>query len=203
MHSETDALVRAAAADDIPRLAEVLGRAFHNDPVACWILPDAERRRRRLPRVYAMQLRSLFIAQGTTQVAVRDGVIQAGALWNPPGRWKASALVQMRQLPGALRLAGAGFGRLMGVTRALEQAHPRRPHWYLADLGTDPDAQGTGLGRLLLESQLARCDERSENAYLETPGSNVAYYERVGFSVTQRISIPTGPTIFAMWRPPH
>lgn len=195
--------MRTATSDDIPHLAEVLGRAFQDDPVTSWIMPDPERRRRNLPAVYAMQLRTVFIAQQATQLAVRGGTIQAGALWNPPGKSKDSPLTQLRQLAGALRLAGRGFGRLMRINIALEHARPQQPHWYLAQLGTDPEAQGTGLGRVLVESRLARCDEAVEAAYLEASGSNVAYYERFGFVMTGEISVDAGPTVYSMLRQPN
>ncbi|MFD0902125.1 GNAT family N-acetyltransferase [Actinomadura sediminis] len=194
--------VRTATEDDIAKLAVMLGRAFQDDPVARFIEPDDDRRRRVLPRIYAMQLRGFFIGQGATEVIVLDGTVKAGALWNPPGRWRTPAPTQIRQFPTVLRLAGRNIGRLVSVFGAVEKAHPAEPHWYLAELGTAPDSQRTGLGRLLLNSRLARCDVAGEPAYLETPEVNVPYYERFGFQVKGEISIPRGgPTVYPMWRP--
>ncbi|WP_433337192.1 GNAT family N-acetyltransferase [Spirillospora sp. CA-294931] len=202
MDSKTGTVVRAAGDDDVEALAGVLGRAFHDDPVTAWILPDAERRRRRLPAVYAMQLRGVFLPLGATDVAVRDGEIKAGALWSPPNRWKVPISAQLRMLPRALRLAGPGFGRLVAVTSAMERAHPDEPHWHLAEFGTDPDAQGTGLGRTLLESRLERFDSAGEAAYLESLDFNVPLYERFGFTVTREVKIKNGAVFSCMWRAP-
>ncbi|WP_346125783.1 GNAT family N-acetyltransferase [Nonomuraea roseola] len=196
--------MRVATGADLGALAAVLAAAFHSDPVARWIEPDDTRRRRILPQAYAMQLRGLFLTQGATEVVVHQGAIKAGALWNPPGQWRMPVLSQVRQLPTALRLAGRRIGRLMSVARAVEAVHPAEPHWYLAELGTDPQAQGTGLGRALLDSRLARCDAEGSPAYLESPEANIPLYERFGFEVTGEVHIPGGgPTVYTMWRKPR
>ena len=41
--------VRPARKADVRELARVLGRAFQEDPVMAWILPDATARAERLP----------------------------------------------------------------------------------------------------------------------------------------------------------
>lgn len=193
--------VRRATRRDITALATVLARAFQDDPLTSWILPDDHQRRRHLPAVYAMQLRTWFVDSAETQVCCRDGVIVAGALWNPPGSRHPPLLVQLRQLPTALRLAGRHIGRLATVTSTIARARPDRPHWYLAELATDPDFQRTGLGDQLMRTQLHRCDAEGAPGYLEAPESNINYYERYGFTVTETIAIPSGPIVYGMWRP--
>jgi GNAT superfamily N-acetyltransferase len=46
--------------------------------------------------------------------------------------------------------------------------HPTETHWYLALLGTDPSAQGQGLGTTVLSPVLKRCDTDAIPAYTET-----------------------------------
>ncbi|WP_214326577.1 GNAT family N-acetyltransferase [Nonomuraea sediminis] len=110
-------------------------------------------------------------------------------------------------LPCNLPLLGRVFGRrLLTTARALgavDARHPAEPHWYLAVLGTDPAAQGQGLGRALLESGLARSDATGLPAYLETTKEqNVPFYERFGFHVRDHLTLPTnGPHAWLMWRP--
>ena len=78
------------------------------------------------------------------------------------------------------------------------------PHYYLSVLGTDPDQQGGGVGSALLGPVLDRCDADGIAAYLESSKeSNVDFYIRHGFSVTDRIDLPDdGPALWFMWREP-
>lgn len=93
---------------------------------------------------------------------------------------------------------------LHGLT-ALEREHPRTPpHWYLSILGTDPDAQGRGLGAAVLAPVLERCDADGVAAYLESSKErNIAYYARHGFRVVRELRLPRGPRVWAMWREPR
>lgn len=192
--------VRRATRHDIIALAGVLARAFQDDPITTWILPDEDLRRRRLPSIYAMQLRTWFIDRAETHVYCRDGAILAGALWNPPGSRRPPLLIQLRQLPTGLRLAGRHIGRLMALMSTITQARPAQPHWYLAELATDPDVQRTGLGDQLMRTHLRRCDTAGLPVYLETAENNITYYARYGFVVRGTIEIPSGPMIYGMWR---
>ncbi|MDT5110990.1 MAG: hypothetical protein QOE20_2880, partial [Mycobacterium sp.] len=45
--------VRAAARADIGELSRTLGKAFFDDPVMMWMLPDADLRRRKLHHLFA------------------------------------------------------------------------------------------------------------------------------------------------------
>jgi ribosomal protein S18 acetylase RimI-like enzyme len=194
--------VRDAVADDAGPLGAVLGRAFADDPVWQWMFP---RHPERMGSMFVMLLRHAHLPNGVSELAEQDGRIMAGAMWDPPGRWRISLATQLRQLPGLVRVLG---GRTLTVLRGLgevERAHPIEPHWYLAVLGTEPQAQGLGLGSALLRSRLTRCDERRFPAYLESSKeSNVPYYERFGFRVTGEIRMPgDGPRLWPMWRNPQ
>ena len=87
----------------------------------------------------------------------------------------------------------------------LERAHPRKPqHFYLAVLGTDPSAQGRGLGSAVLRGVLDQCDNDGVGAFLESSKeSNIAFYARHGFRVTEEIQLLRGPTMWKMWRDPR
>jgi hypothetical protein len=51
---------------------------------------------------------------------------------------------------------------------------------------------------------LERCDAEGLPAYLESSkASNVPFYERFGFRVTQDLQLaPDAPTLYGMWREP-
>jgi ribosomal protein S18 acetylase RimI-like enzyme len=187
---------------DVAELASLMARAFQDDPVTRWILPDDDLRRRRLPAVYGMQMRTWYVPWGRTDAVVHDGRLAAAALWSPPDRPHPSPAAQLRQLPIALRTAGRGFGRVISANRSLVAARPGEPHWYLAEIATDPPVQGLGLGGRLVRHGLARCDRDGVPGYLEAAEHNVPYYERFGFAVTRAIEFRSGPTVFGMLRPP-
>jgi GNAT superfamily N-acetyltransferase len=85
----------------------------------------------------------------------------------------------------------------------IDRAHPSTPHYYLAILGTDPDAQGRGIGSALLQPTLETCDRDAIPAYLESSKErNVDFYARHGFRVTGELQMPDGPRVWPMWRDP-
>ena len=192
--------VRRALPQDFRPLAEVLARAFYDDPVTAWFYPDDSRRMRHARRFFAIRLRQLAghgLIYTTADLA-------GAALWAPPGRWREDlrrSLMMLPMLPALLpRLA-----RSTQAVREIERRHPAQPHYYLSVLGTEPQQQGGGIGSALLVPMLQRCDETGTAAYLESSKeSNVAFYARHGFAVTERIELPEGPPLWLMWRqPPH
>jgi ribosomal protein S18 acetylase RimI-like enzyme len=194
--------VRDVTVADVDALAAVLGRAFADDPVWLWMFPKHPER---MAGLFAMLLHHAHLPNGVSELAEVDGAILAGALWDPPGRWKIPLTAQLRQFPRMLRVLGRRTVPVLRGLGEIERRHPVQPHWYLAVLGTDPSAQGRGLGSALLRSRLSRCDATRLPAYLESSKeSNVPYYERFGFTVTGEIPMPGGgPSVWPMWRDPR
>lgn len=197
--------VRGARRSDIPALARVLGRAFHDDPVFCWMQPDAARRTAALPGFFAALARHHFLAASGVEVAVSSDGVGAAALWDPPGRWEQTPREQIAMLPAAIRAFRGRLGAGRVLTDRMKAVHPEEPHWYLAVIGSDPAVRGGGFGAALMRSRLDRCDAEGAPAYLESSNiDNVPYYHRFGFEVTGEIVIPDGgPTLWCMWRPPR
>lgn len=196
--------VRFAQKPDVKELSHALGRAFFDDPVMMWMVPDDAKRARALPLVFGAMTRHHFIGNGAVQVASRAGTIGAAALWDPPGRWKQTPREEFRMMPSFLRAMGLQVGRGMGISELMKKHHPEEPHWYLAVIGSDPDVRGGGFGHALMTSRLDKCDREGAPAYLESSKeSNVPYYMRFGFEVTGELTIPDGgPTMWQMWRRP-
>lgn len=193
---------RQARKSDVAELAQTLARAFFDDPVMMWMLPDPAQRARGLPRLFATMTRHHFLAGGGSEVAVSGGQIAAAALWDPPERWQQSRLEEMRMIPGFLRAFGSRVGVGQEVSELMKTYHPEEPHWYLSVIGSDPGHRGAGFGRALMESRLNRVDAEHAPAYLESSkAENVPYYQRFGFDVIREITVPRGgPTLWAMWR---
>ena len=198
--------VRAGTRGDIDQAVVVLSRAFADAEPFTWIQPDPQLRARVQPALFRTALRYLYPIEHGTEVFVEDGKVVGCAMWAPPGKWKATTWQQLRSVPTFIRELGlkhvAEYGRRgRAVEDALQAAHPVEPHWYLAGLGADPDAQGQGIGKALVRSGLARCDQEAADAYLECLFSLVPYYQRFGFEVIAEIDMPEGTSPQAgMWR---
>ncbi|TDD85745.1 GNAT family N-acetyltransferase [Actinomadura darangshiensis] len=199
--------VRTAADADAEAIAAVLGRAFDDDPVWRWLLPDDASRVRRMTGLFGILLRRVHLRHAATEAAGRGGgaATEAAALWDPPGHWRVPARLQATQALPLLRITGTRTPAVLRTLGEIEKHHPPEPHWYLAVLGTDPPAQGNGLGGALLRSRLGRCDDAGLPAYLESSKErNVPYYERFGFRVTRELALPGKgcPPVWLMWREP-
>jgi ribosomal protein S18 acetylase RimI-like enzyme len=194
---------RRATMADLDGMASALGRAFADDPLMSYVIPDAGRRHRVLAPMFALEL-------GKMGLRVREVYTtpeQAGAaIWAAPDTWKTSPLSMLPMLPGMVRLMGVGgMRRLMNVFGTLEKRHPKESHWYLEGLGTDPDHQRRGVGAALMRPVLERCDADGVPAYLETQrAENVPYYRHHGFEVKGEVDVPKGgPHLWLMWREPR
>jgi GNAT superfamily N-acetyltransferase len=199
------AQARPARKEDVGELSRTLARAFYDDPVMIWLLPDEKRRIGQLGRLFATMTRHHHLAHGGVEVA-RDGPgIGAAALWDPPNQWQETRRGQLAMTPTFIRVFGARSMRGRAVQELMKRAHPEEPHWYLAVIGSDPTVRGQGFGQALMRSRLDRVDAEYCPAYLESSKpENVPYYERFGFRVTREIELPDGgPTMWAMWRPPR
>ncbi|MGW7438420.1 GNAT family N-acetyltransferase [Streptomyces sp. NPDC054849] len=198
--------IRCARPAESGAIAALLARAFADDPVMLWMIPDSCGRERKIARYFRLAQRQQRPRAGAVRVAATSGGrLLAAALWSGPGRWKPSAGQELAAMPGYARVFGVrGMPRAADVQNSLHEAHPDEPHWYLPTLGTDPANQGAGVGSALVREQLAHCDRLGQAAYLETgKASNVPFYERFGFRVTHEIRLPDeGPTLWSMWRDP-
>jgi GNAT superfamily N-acetyltransferase len=194
--------VRLATAADVPALSKMLARAFYDDPVAMWAWRPDEHRLRALERFQATRIRQLLGEQGVWT----NEELSCAALWATPGRWRASLRETAEMVPCFLhprllaRLPLVALGWM-----DLERKHPAEPpHWYLAVLGTEPEAQGRGLGTAVLTRVLEQCDADGVGAFLESSKErNVDYYARHGFRVVEEVRLVRGPTMWKMWREPR
>lgn len=192
--------VRRATRDDIPAMAEMLARAFHDDPIVAWVFRDEARRATYTRRFFAGRARVLI---GQREIYTADGTA-AAAMWARPDEWRDPPLRAMKELAILAPGVGLRIGRVIRGLVQVEAKHPQPPHWYLAVLGTDPSRQGEGLATELLSHVLGECDRDEVPAYLETGTErNVAFYTRHGFKVTEELRLPNGPPVWLMWREPR
>jgi GNAT superfamily N-acetyltransferase len=189
--------LRRATGEDVHRLKVVLAEAFFEDPVLGWLMPDDSKRRARLRRFFAIELRHVALARGRVWTT---SDLTGAALSLPPGTWRVP--------PRATLLEGTAFGvhlpRAARLGAAMELRHVREPHYYVRDVGVHPDMQGKGLGSALLRPTLDRCDREGLPAYLEASSErNAALYERLGFQLTGELRVGGSPPLRLMLRPPN
>ncbi|MCX8557314.1 GNAT family N-acetyltransferase [Mycobacterium sp. SMC-16] len=196
---------RAATRADIGDLSQTLARAFADDPVMKWMMPDAQARRRRLPRLFAALTKHQHLDRGGVEIASSADGIGAAALWDPPGKWQQTRGDELRTGPIMLWTLGTAVLRGQAAAELMKKHHPEEPHWYLAVIGSDPTVRGGGFGQALMRSRLDRVDAEHAPAYLESSNPvNVPYYERFGFEVTGEMVLPNGgPSLIPMWRQPR
>lgn len=190
---------RQAVKADAARLAVVMAKAFHDDPVIGWLMPDARRRPARLRRFFGIELRHVALPRGCVWTT---GDLSAAALVLPPRRWRVP-------LPATLREGsafGLGLARAARLGAAMEWRHAhevRGPHYYVRDIGVLPEMQGRGLGSALMAPTLERCDREGLPAYLEASSErSAALYERLGFEHLSELSVLGSPPLWLMLRPP-
>ncbi len=193
---------RPAADHEWRSLGAVLGAAFMDDPVWCWVTPNQTRRERHLGSAFGQLLRGRI---ATGNVLTNDD-LSGAAMWAAPETWRMTLGENLRM---ALPMAKAiGLGSVLPRIRSLailDEHHPREPHWYLTIIGTDPAKRGQGIGSALIEPVVERCDEEGMPAYLESSKEeNLAFYHRFGFEVTEEVRIHRDcPPMWAMRRGPR
>lgn len=171
------------AARDVPQASVTLARAFQDDPLMRFLIPDPVNRAQKLPWFLGTTVR-YCLAYGEVHATP---ALDAIACWLTPGNTTVTP-ARVFRTGGAttpFKLGFRGFQRLLVwqeyVTKE-HTAHAPELHFYLYVLGVDPLSRGHGLGRVLLEPMLARADIEQRLCYLETQTeNNVRVYESLGF----------------------
>jgi ribosomal protein S18 acetylase RimI-like enzyme len=189
----TGSVVAPLKEEQIKRASEMLARAFQEDPLGVYMLPDPEERRRLSPHHFGAVVRYGFLAEKVWAAGDLDGVV----VCQPPGRveFDEGAVKESGLLDEAEVVGEEAFGRFTKVMDAMEplrrrDAGPR--HWYVMVLGVDPSKHGQGVGSALLAHVAALADRDRVPCYLETAGpQNVRFYQGNGYRVVVEGVEPT------------
>lgn len=202
----TPAIVLPAGDTPTAELAEVLGRAFADNPGYRALLhrSDDATRLRQTIRGMHWAVRATRRC-GHVDIIREHGRLVAVALRFAPGQYPmrldGTALMLGMGLCGGLRQVP----RFERLDRFMQRHHPKAPHHYLYFIAVLPACQGRGLGGALLRHLTALADADAMPAYLETDTvNNVRLYERHGYRVDAEHTVPnmSGLHMWLMTRPP-
>jgi len=189
---------------DIRATAALMARAFGDDPMLTWVVPDSAARPRALLAFFAAHIR--YAARYGRLDLAPEGA--GAAIWLGPDDTRMTLLRMMRAghllLPA--RMGMAAWRQLMRLDTYAQRQHDRTVsgrHWYLYGVGVDPLRTGRGIGTALLRPALERADHDRLPCYLETAGPRtLPLYERLGFRVAIPGRLPPdGPPFWSMLRP--
>lgn len=181
-------------ATDAVRAAQVLARAFQDDPIYLYIIPDSDERKRLLPRIFLFRIR-YGIQYG--EVHVTSVNLEGVAVWIPSEDvditlWRG---LQVGGFSLYREVGGRVFSKLNEVQKyslSIHRHHASFRHWHLSPIGVDPCYQGKGHARSLMSAMLTRLDQEGLPCFLETQSErNVSIYKRYGFEVVERGLVPS------------
>ena len=188
---------------DVPAAAAALARAFYNDPLQVYTLPDPAEREERSPALFSAALRYGLLFGEVLTTPGLEGV----AIWIAPDAWditeERAAAAGFDRLP--IEMGADATERFFSVLAIGDEPHRRdvRPdHWWVMVLGVAPEAQGKGLARALLNPIMNRADTAGQQCYLETANpANITFYERMGFKrITELVHPQSGLRLWTFRR---
>lgn len=199
-----DSRIRAIRKGEEQALASSISKAFFDDPMMHYIMPNASKRIKRSEWMFG---NLIGYVQNFGHVYTDDNQT-GGSIWLPPGKTTIGAMDMMRagmwQMPFRVGLRGfLRFGRLDGAASKAHKKAVPGDHWYLLGLGVDPDAQKTGLGTEAIEIGADQAQADGLPVYLETmTQANVDYYSKRGFEVAEELTVDDELRIWAMVKQP-
>jgi len=193
--------------NEVEQAADVIARAFINDPLIQFMVPIKATR--------LSTLKKFFRAFGQISIKNKHGFgvgepLQGVAYWKFPDQANDSISVKSLGifLPLLLTFYPIGLFRARKIVQKIDELHVKyadQPHFYLDNLGVLPSAQGQGLASKLIRPFLDLADEQKVVSYTDTvTKKNVPFYEHFGFECVEEAEIPaTGITVWALRRPIH
>jgi ribosomal protein S18 acetylase RimI-like enzyme len=184
--------------------AHLLTRAFQDDPLMVYVLPNAQRRRQLLPVLFGVVVRYCLRYGAVYTTSGLEGVVCC----LPPGQTTTSgrlALIGLSDPP--LQLGLTGLRRFLRASSASDHARKQAApgaHWYIWALGVDLACQGHGFGGQLVRTVLWQARAQSKPCYLDTENPrNVPFYGQFGFRQVSETPIAgLDVRVYAMlWEP--
>lgn len=191
MTTQQESRVVRLTSADLDWATDLLCAAFHTEPPMSNLFAGGRRESQTKEFVRCACAYALDSGEAYT-TNTRQGV----ALWLTPGKTTISLRTMARTglLLAPFRLGLATLARVMGFMQHTDTMHRQSattPHYYLLMLGVHPQAQGKGVGKILMNHMLERASQESTPVYLETQSErNLDLYRRFGFHVTNEELVP-------------
>jgi len=171
----------------------VLSRAFQNDPVIRWQIPEANKRLIKAHYIFEIMLR-IGIKYG--EVYGTSENLEGIAIWRPPKNVNLPYLKYLTK--GGFKLPykfGIKIAKRMTFIKAVNDSmrniYMRVPYWYFGLIGVDPKFQGQGFASNLVKPMLNYIENQNLPIYLETTlERNLPFFEYFGFEKLEEIIIP-------------
>ncbi|MFJ2650793.1 GNAT family N-acetyltransferase [Streptomyces sp. NPDC087420] len=193
-----------ASHDHRDQLIAIYTDAFYDDPVFSWLFPDDGTRTPQLEKFFTTMVDHTF-GHGGSALQTRD--YGAVSMYFPPEAVEQPEDVQATLLRSLRDVLGPDARRAVHLLTLLGDTHPKDlpPHYYGTFVAARPEHQGAGLGTRLKQGVFALADQRAAGAYAEASSPrNLALYERLGqCRLGIDVTLPRGPQIFPIWRPPR
>ncbi|MFX0178179.1 MAG: GNAT family N-acetyltransferase [Candidatus Hodarchaeota archaeon] len=186
---------------DLIRLSEkhikpassVLSKAFQNDPIIRWQIPEAHKRLEKAHYIFEIKLR-IGISFG--EVYGTSENLEGIAIWYSPMNVNISYWKYL--IKGGFKLPfkfGRKITKKMTITKAVDDSmrniYMKVPYWYFGLIGVDPKFQGQGFASKLIKPMLERIDKEKFPIYLETTlERNLPFFRYFNFDKLEEIIIP-------------
>jgi len=184
--------------------AQVLGRAFADEPVSVAVLKKftLEGRIRALTNDFSDEI-LLCLQKGYPLHISEAGKVNAAAVIYPPGAYPLPGASQwLLLLKSFIKNGFYDIRDWIHWLDEVEKIHPKKPHYYLEYIGVEPLLQGKSFGSAIMQHLIGKADEMCVGCYLENANpNNLAFYKRFAFKVIAEKEILGIPAWF-MWRDP-
>jgi ribosomal protein S18 acetylase RimI-like enzyme len=179
--------------------ARVYARSFFDYPMITQYWPDPKRRARHLDWYLGCALNyGLRYGEVYTTPDI-DGI----AVWLPPDerhntlwRYIMSGFIATPLFMG-IRQYFTCTSPSEEFTHKIHQEILPVPHWYLWGIAVDPEKQGKGIGKILIQPGLDHADAQKLPCYLETHDEKIfPFYLKRGFEIVRKVQIPDSDLYF-------
>jgi len=198
-------LYRKLSMQDIHLAVEVMVRAFEDDPLCVFMLPNKKTRLK--------TLKKFFYLYGELNITNHNGYgvgepLTAAAFWLPPAETGVSIGVRtlFKFIPLILSPYLPGYIKARKIMKQIDRLHLKyapEPHYYLDNLGVLPSEWRKGLASQLIRPILNRAINEKVAVYTDTvTRKNVALYEHFGFKLMEECTIGGSEiTVWALLKP--
>ena len=185
--------VRRARPADVPAITALLVDALSRDPVAHWLVPDADHRPDVLHRLLAVDV----------DHAIETGHVYLTGDWSAVAVWRHHNLNAQQWALGDYHLttfAGRSAPRFSELNAAVRSYRPNAPHHWLSWLAVQPD-YGWHVAGDLLRAHHQVIDETGDPAYAVVTTDGARHLLRAnGYQEDLPLHLPNGPRLWPLHR---